>query len=46
MYQDKIVTIFFIKRMPKYVFRQLYCHHKGQYDDGNIIAEIRIGAFF
>jgi hypothetical protein len=27
MHQDKIVTVFFIKRVPQYVFRQLYCHH-------------------
>jgi hypothetical protein len=29
MHQDKIVTVFFIKRVPQYVFRQLYCHHQG-----------------
>jgi hypothetical protein len=90
MHQDKIVTVFFIKRVPQYVFRQLYCHHLGFFsselqlknttnytnlyevvityiysllwrnlriglcnislkknpDDGNITAEIRIGALF
>jgi hypothetical protein len=29
MHQDKIVTIFFIKRVPQYAFRQLYCYHQG-----------------
>jgi hypothetical protein len=82
MHLDKIVTVFFSKRMPQYAFRQLYCHHQGFLskllhrpilelrhnsdsllwrnsriglcnillkktpDDGNIIAEMRIGAFF
>jgi hypothetical protein len=29
MHQDKFVTVFFIERVPQYVFRQLYCHHQG-----------------
>jgi hypothetical protein len=29
MHRDKIVTIFFIKRVPQYAFRQLHCHHQG-----------------
>jgi truncated hemoglobin YjbI len=27
MHQDKIVTIFFIKRMPQYLFRQYNCRN-------------------
>jgi hypothetical protein len=28
-HQDKFVTVFFIERVPQYVFRQLYCYHQG-----------------
>jgi hypothetical protein len=31
MHQDKFVTVFFIERVPQYVFRQLYCHHQGDF---------------
>jgi hypothetical protein len=65
MHLDKIVTVFFIKRVPQYAFRQLrirtnidsllwrnlrigLCNNllKKPPDDGNIIAEMRIGALF
>jgi hypothetical protein len=31
MHQDKFVTVFFIKRVPQYAFRQLYWHNQGAF---------------